>query len=164
MRKQRRRSAPEACQGSMYPVPRISSSTHSSSTAPSPPPPPSLPPSLHTGTHGHGKVGDDFDDGCVCWISSAGCLTPLHYDLSEGLLCQVKSSSAVGSEAKSFHNAFAPPLSTPHTPNPFPSLPLSLPSSLSLPDDRHQTYLALRLEGAFKALVALESGAGHRQL
>ena len=28
-------------------------------------------------------------DGCVCWISAAGCLTPLHYDLNDGLLAQV---------------------------------------------------------------------------
>ena len=32
---------------------------------------------------------DDSDDGCVCWVSAAGCLTPLHYDLDEGLLAQV---------------------------------------------------------------------------
>lgn len=29
------------------------------------------------------------DDGAVCWVSSAGCLTPLHYDLDDGLLVQV---------------------------------------------------------------------------
>ena len=33
------------------------------------------------------RRGDD--DGCVCWVSSAGCLTPLHYDLDHGLLAQV---------------------------------------------------------------------------
>jgi hypothetical protein len=29
------------------------------------------------------------------WISSAGCVTPLHYDLSNGLLCQVRGSKQV---------------------------------------------------------------------
>ena len=27
-------------------------------------------------------------DSSVCWVGSAGCLTPLHYDCSDGLLAQ----------------------------------------------------------------------------
>ena len=33
------------------------------------------------------------EDGCVCWASSQGCLTPLHYDLADGLLAQVLATS-----------------------------------------------------------------------
>ena len=32
--------------------------------------------------------GTDGEGQAVCWISSAGCLTPLHYDLNDGLLAQ----------------------------------------------------------------------------
>ena len=32
---------------------------------------------------------------CGLWISSAGCVTPLHYDLSNGLLCQVRGTKQV---------------------------------------------------------------------
>jgi tetratricopeptide (TPR) repeat protein len=39
-------------------------------------------------------VAED-DDGAVCWVSSAGCLTPLHYDLDEGLLAQVMGEKRV---------------------------------------------------------------------
>ena len=35
------------------------------------------------------------DDGAVCWVSSEGCLTPLHYDLDEGLLAQVMGEKRV---------------------------------------------------------------------
>ena len=43
------------------------------------------------------RSGDDDgeDDGCVCWISSAGCLTPLHYDLNDGLLLQMVGHKTV---------------------------------------------------------------------
>ena len=34
-------------------------------------------------------------DGCVCWVSSAGSLTPLHYDLNDGLLAQALGDKRV---------------------------------------------------------------------
>ena len=34
-------------------------------------------------------------DGCVCWVGSAGCLTPLHYDMTDGLLAQVIGTKRV---------------------------------------------------------------------
>jgi hypothetical protein len=39
-----------------------------------------------------GSVGEPFQR---LWISSTGCVTPLHYDLSNGLLCQVRGSKRV---------------------------------------------------------------------
>ena len=38
---------------------------------------------------------EEKDDGCVCWISSAGCLTPLHYDLNDGLLVQMSGHKTI---------------------------------------------------------------------
>jgi len=32
---------------------------------------------------------------CLCWVSSEGCLTPLHYDLSDGILAQVLGEKRV---------------------------------------------------------------------
>ncbi|KAL1520505.1 hypothetical protein AB1Y20_022084 [Prymnesium parvum] len=34
-------------------------------------------------------AGIETEDGCIAWVSSAGCLTPLHYDLNEGILAQM---------------------------------------------------------------------------
>jgi hypothetical protein len=39
-----------------------------------------------------GSVGKPFQR---LWISSTGCVTPLHYDLSNGFLCQVRGSKRV---------------------------------------------------------------------
>ena len=38
---------------------------------------------------GEPRTGSHGASGQVCWVSSAGCLTPLHYDMSDGLLGQV---------------------------------------------------------------------------
>jgi hypothetical protein len=35
------------------------------------------------------------NEGAICWVGAAGCLTPLHYDLSDGLLAQVLGSKRV---------------------------------------------------------------------
>ena len=63
------------------PVVRNGEAVAATTPAPPPPPPPPKTPAAVGGSSGE-------DDGCVCWISSAGCLTPLHYDLGEGLLAQ----------------------------------------------------------------------------
>jgi hypothetical protein len=39
-----------------------------------------------------GQVGEPFQR---LWISSPGCVTPLHYDLSNGFLCQVRGTKQV---------------------------------------------------------------------
>lgn len=46
------------------------------------------------GARAYVHAGEE-DDGCVCWVSSAGCLTPLHYDLDDGLLAQVLGEKRV---------------------------------------------------------------------
>ena len=42
-----------------------------------------------------GRDGHKGSNSQVCWVGSAGCLTPLHYDMSDGLLAQVLGEKRV---------------------------------------------------------------------
>jgi hypothetical protein len=42
-----------------------------------------------------GSARHSARSGQVCWVGSAGCLTPLHYDMSDGLLAQVIGTKRV---------------------------------------------------------------------
>lgn len=45
--------------------------------------------------HDEAFVGGPGTGGGFCWVSSAGCLTPLHYDLSDGMLAQLIGTKRV---------------------------------------------------------------------
>lgn len=52
-------------------------------------------PALRTGLRTPACLGSVAEPFRRLWISSTGCVTPLHYDLSNGLLCQVRGAKQV---------------------------------------------------------------------